>query len=222
MIGTVTVTICSLTACHFLAEREATQNNNPALRNFFEQNFECSLSNFLAGRWWTLFSCSIMHHHPMHALANIMGLLSFAPFTIETLGPRIFVAVWMGAAAISSLSQLAAQELIPDKTAERNGINKHDNSRGSMKGEKRSFGASGCVLAYFAISTYVSPFSKVMLFPIPIGFPLWAVFGAVTGVSGASLWYGWAPGIGHAAHLGGTLFGFLVATRVFLRLRLGR
>lgn len=200
----------ALNVAHYAAERQASQKNDPKLRTFLERNFECSMSNIREGRLWTLISCSVMHHHWLHGWGSMLALISFAPVTIRVLGPVRFVAVWIGAAIACSLSQL---------NWERNGIKHRATSRATANNEQRSFGASGCVLAYFTIATFITPFAKAMIFPIPIGFPQWAVLVAITGVSGVSLWNGWAPMIGHAGHLGGIACGSLFGLRIAQRLR---
>lgn len=71
-------------------------------------------------------------------------------------------------------------------------------------------GASGAISGLVGAMAVLSPDSKVLLFffipakirPLVLGF---AVFSLVCAI------FGWIPGIGHAAHLGGLVVGYLIA-----------
>ena len=68
-------------------------------------------------------------------------------------------------------------------------------------------GASGMVMGVGAAATFLMPFAGMQIFPIPITIPLWMLTALYVGVDTYFL-HANSP-VGHSAHLGGSVFGFL-------------
>ncbi|MBI4181027.1 MAG: rhomboid family intramembrane serine protease, partial [Chloroflexi bacterium] len=76
----------------------------------------------------------------------------------------------------------------------------------------RAIGASGAIFAVAGALTVLIPKEKVIIFPLPVPIPLWvAVIGGFLIIS---------PGIAWQAHLGGLLFGVVIAYFFFRRKQL--
>lgn len=148
-----------------------------------------------------------MHYHPIHLAMNVLALVSIGPVIVQVFGASAFCATWVGAALCSSWGSL-----LWERNRERILGRKGPNNVSTLSGghlESRSIGASGSILGLIAIATCLAPSATVRIFPVPIGFPLWAYTVALTGLSGAALINGWLPWIGHAGHLGGMVFGLV-------------
>ncbi|HRO08082.1 MAG TPA: rhomboid family intramembrane serine protease [Saprospiraceae bacterium] len=126
-----------------------------------------------------------MHGSEMHLLFNMLGLYFLGPWVESSLGPKRFFILYMSCGLFASLAQMLF-------------------SGGMM------VGASGATYGVLAAFATMFPNIKLMLLFPPI--PIKAKYMAI-GLIGLGLYYGFSgtqQGIGHFAHIGGAILGFLM------------
>lgn len=126
-----------------------------------------------------------MHGSEMHLLFNMLGLYFLGPWVESSLGPKRFFILYMSCGLFASLAQMLF-------------------SGGMM------VGASGATYGVLAAFATMFPNIKLMLLFPPI--PIKAKYMAI-GLIGLGLYYGFSGtqlGIGHFAHIGGAILGFLM------------
>ncbi len=139
-------------------------------------------------------SYALIHADWIHLLVNMMVLYSFGRnvevyygYNFGSKGILYFILLYIGGAALSTLPSY--------------GKHKDDYSYTAV-------GASGAVSAVVFASIIFDPWSKLIIFPIPIGIPA-ILFGFLY------LIYSWYMGkknidnVGHDAHFWGAVFGFM-------------
>mmetsp|Transcript_13212 Transcript_13212/g.25676 ORF Transcript_13212/g.25676 Transcript_13212/m.25676 type:complete len:347 (+) Transcript_13212:55-1095(+) len=158
-------------------------------------------------RWHTLITCVFSHKGGFHFLFNTMCMTSLSPIICMIVGAPQFVAFYLGAGLFSSLTSLGFQAAV-GRLILRVGNTQAAAAFLSTPG----LGASGSVLGLFAISASIFPQNSFILlflpmFPIEAG-TLWPAL-VVFDICGCIYTlYRHSP-IGHAAHLGGSLAGWL-------------
>lgn len=193
----------------------------PSLHTFFRHNFVCSVENWRAGRWWTLFTCSITHEQPLHLFVNMYCLWNFGPMAISVFGIPGFAAIWLvselaGASLIlytqeRRLSQLQ-QQYAPTL------LSRRQIPRAEL--ERVYAGAVGASGALFGLTSALAawnPSLSIGIIFLPSGVPAWAAVGAFTAFSAyCSYDHSILPGWSHEGHLGG-IVGGLVTYFAWLR-----
>jgi membrane associated rhomboid family serine protease len=148
-----------------------------------------STERILQGEAWRLLTCVFLHADLWHLAFNML-VLWWAGSRIEELyGRTEFTCFYLFSGAFANLIRFAleAANVLPPSLA---------------------LGASGAVMAVLVLYAFHDPYHKVSLFFV-VTVPLWfcVVLYIAFDLLGA-LGMG-RDGIGHVAHLGGALFGFL-------------
>lgn len=154
---------------------------------------------FQSGQIWRLLTYAFCHSevHLMHIACNMLALFFLGRIVAQTLGQREFLWVYLVAAVFSGIVQVSALAIFP--TSEATWV----------------LGASGAVSAVFMLFTLHYPRLRLFLFGlIPIEARwLLAVMLAYDGLGFLglmpSVFVSSGAGVGHAAHLGGLMFGWL-------------
>ena len=126
-----------------------------------------------------------MHGDVSHLLFNMMGLYFLGPYVESALGPKRFLILYLTCGFVASIAQIFFTQGI-------------------------IVGASGAIYGVLAAFATMFPNMELMLLfpPIPIKAKYMAigliVIGLFSGFSGAQ------DGIGHFAHVGGAIMGFLM------------
>ena len=156
-------------------------------------NFLVSWTGLREGYYWTLITSVFSHNMFLHILINMFVLNSFGSLLEQVLGTRRFLAFYIVAGIVSSLTHCLVSAFLlhnPDMPA---------------------LGASGAIAGLVLVFSLIFPDEKILLFGIV---PLPALWGALAFV-GLDLWglsaqaRGGGLPIGHGAHLGGALTGAL-------------
>jgi membrane associated rhomboid family serine protease len=183
--------IVVINALIFLAWQAA--RFEPALLSMMEKNFLVSTTSVMSGRVWTLLTAAFSHIELWHIALNMLVLWSFGSVLERLWGTRIFSAFYLTAAVVASASHCLVSSLI--------------------LGDPRisALGASGAVSGLLLAFALLFPRHRILVFGI---IPVPALIGALAFVA-IDLWglfaqsRGGGVGIGHGAHLGGALCGFL-------------
>jgi membrane associated rhomboid family serine protease len=160
---------------------------------FMINNFLVSTDSILQGRVWTLITSVFSHNLPFHLLINMLVLFSFGRVMEGILGPKRFLSLYFIAGIMGSLSHCFTSSIIL--------------SNSSLP----ALGASGAISGILVFFSLMFPKQLIYIFgliPIPamvgtIIFVSIDLVGLFTQAAGSSV-----P-IGHGAHLGGALAGFI-------------
>lgn len=164
----------------------------PALEEVMVTNFLVSWVHLGHGLVWTLLTAAFSHSEVWHIAINMIVLWSFGSVLERLLGWRVFLAFYLSSALVSSVAHCVV-------------------SLSMGRASVPALGASGAVSALLLTYALLFPRARLLVFGIV---PVPALAGALFFV-GLDLWGLVAQGqggglpIGHGAHLGGALCGFL-------------
>jgi hypothetical protein len=190
----VTATLFAINLTLFLSEE------------IFRLFFDCSLFPFLAlsregladGGWWQLITHAFLHGNLLHLAVNMVALWFTGPLIEELLGPIRYLALYLGGAVVGGILQTLA-----------------------TPGSVDLVGASGSVCALLVGFGTLFPniqITALILFVIPVKMKAFSL-GWLVIVGSLLFWaFGIERQIGHLAHLGGGIAGFLIC---FLYKKLG-
>ena len=156
-------------------------------------NFLVSTTHLLQGYWWTLITAAFSHIEFWHIALNMFVLWSFGIILEKLWGTWTFVVFYLVAAVVASATHCFVSSVLmgnPDINA---------------------LGASGAVSGLLLAFALLFPKHRILVFGV---IPVPALIGALAFVA-IDLWglfaqtRGGGIGIGHGAHLGGALCGFL-------------
>jgi membrane associated rhomboid family serine protease len=145
------------------------------------------------GRIWVLVASVFSHNLLIHLAINLIVLMSFGAPLEELMGGRRFLAFYLAAGVFASLSHVLVSAFLIDRP------------------EQAALGASGAIAALLILFSLTFPKARILLFfivPMPaivgalafVAIDVWGLFAQIEG--------GGLP-IGHGAHLGGALAGFV-------------
>lgn len=160
---------------------------------FMATNFLVSTHRLEQGMWWTLVTAAFSHQELWHLALNMIVLWSFGSVLERLVGIRVFTVFYLVAAVVSSASHCFVSSFLM-----------HNDQLSAL-------GASGAVSGVLIAFALLFPRNKILLFGV---IPIPALIGALLFV-GLDLWgltaqtRGAALPIGHGAHLGGALCGFV-------------
>jgi len=181
----VTLILIGINVAFFLAEE---------MYNHF---FASSLFPYLAlsreglagGAWWQLLSYAFLHGSPLHLLVNMVGLWFTGPLLEELLGGVCYLGLYGGGALAGGILQTLV-------------------SHGSVL-----VGASGAVCALLVGFATLLPrleITALIFFVIPVRMKA-STLGWLVIVGSFLFWlFGIEREIGHMAHLGGGIAGFVI------------
>jgi membrane associated rhomboid family serine protease len=156
-------------------------------------HFLVSWPHLEAGRIWVLVTSVFSHNMLLHLAINMIVLLSFGPPLEQLMGGRRFLVFYLAAGLVASISHVAVSGFLIGRP------------------EQAALGASGAIAALLILFSLTFPKARILLFfivPMPaivgalafVAIDIWGLFAQMEG--------GGLP-IGHGAHLGGALAGFL-------------
>lgn len=170
-----------------------------------DNNFLLSTDSIKAGRYHTLLTSAFSHRDIGHFVFNMIALFTFGNLlAISGVGRFHVLAAGLGSALVGSLASLYHQW--PRQAPQKRDV------WGAFGGGRtrvlmQNLGASGLVMGLGATATCLMPFAPMRLIFMPlIPIPLFVLTLVYFGVDAFFLDRG-QTGIGHAAHMGGTVFG---------------
>lgn len=149
-----------------------------------------SREGIMEGGWWQLLTHAFLHGNLFHLAVNMVALWFTGPILEEVLGGVRYLVLYMGGAVIGGLLQTFA-------------------SPGSID----LVGASGAVCALLVGFGTLLPHLQItalIFFVIPVKMKA-ATLSWIVVITSFLFWFlGIMQGIGHLAHLGGGIAGFLI------------
>ena len=148
-----------------------------------------SSDGLMGGAWWQLITYAFLHGSPFHLLVNIVGLWFTGPLLEEMLGGICYLGLFFGGALVGGLLQTLVSH------------------------EGVLIGASGAVCALLVGFPTLLPrleITALIFFIIPVRMKA-STLGWLVIVGSFLFWlFGIERGIGHLAHLGGGVAGFVI------------
>jgi membrane associated rhomboid family serine protease len=142
----------------------------------------------IVSRWWTPVTYMFLHGGFLHLALNMLMLFFFGPAVEERMGGQKFATYYLVAGLGGAVLSFGLMLTTPVATV---------------------YGASGAVFGVALAFAMYWPDAPVYVFPIPMPIKAkWLVIFLAT-LSLVSAILGARDGVGHLAHLGGFLFGFL-------------
>lgn len=148
----------------------------------FFRKYEFHIGSIRAGEQYRMFTSAFLHGDIMHLAFNMVTLYFFAPVVIYTLGVVGFLLVYFTSLICGSLLTLY--------------FHKNDYSY-------RAIGASGAVIGVLFSSILINPDMSINFIPGYIFGVIYLLF-SIYGMKSK------AGNIGHTAHFGGAIGGFLI------------
>lgn len=148
----------------------------------FFRKYEFHIGSIRAGEQYRMFTSAFLHGDIMHLAFNMVTLYFFAPVVIYTLGVIGFLLVYFTSLICGSLLTLY--------------FHKNDYSY-------RAIGASGAVIGVLFSSILINPDMSINFIPGYIFGVIYLLF-SIYGMKSK------AGNIGHTAHFGGAIGGFLI------------
>jgi membrane associated rhomboid family serine protease len=153
--------------------------------------FGLSAEGMEQGRWWQLITYAFLHANIWHLLFNMLALWFAGRIVEQVMGTARFLALYTAAAVAGGLAQIF------------------------LEGENTLLlGASGAVCGVVVAFSTIFPEAQIvalLFFVIPLKFRAKYLGWGLVGSSLLFLLVGFEPWIGHAAHLGGCIAGYLLA-----------
>ncbi|ORY01950.1 rhomboid-domain-containing protein [Basidiobolus meristosporus CBS 931.73] len=156
---------------------------------FLQKNFLLTLHNIKEGRLWTTLTYAFSHMDFTHIGFNMFALWTFGPPVLAVLGQKRFLTLYLGSALAGALGFLCHFKY-------------YEKQRSNFSG----LGASGSVMGVMSMFALLYPTSTVLIFFI-IPAPAILAVGAFAAYDMLQSYRSPLGKIGHAAHVGGTLFG---------------
>lgn len=148
----------------------------------FFRKYEFHIGSIRAGEQYRMFTSAFLHADYMHLGFNMLTLYFFAPVVIGNMGVGGFLLVYLASLACGSLLTLY--------------FHKNDYNY-------RAIGASGAVMGVLFASILINPYQQINFidgYIFGILYLLLTIYGMKTK----------AGNIGHTAHFGGAIGGFLI------------
>jgi membrane associated rhomboid family serine protease len=143
------------------------------------------------GAWWQLITHAFLHGNIWHLLFNMAGLWFAGRIVERVIGTGRFLALYFACAVAGGLAQLLLEG-----------------------GRSLLLGASGAVCGVILAFATIFPEAQIVMllfFVIPLRLRAKYLAWGLMGSSLLFFFIGFEPWIGHAAHLGGCIAGYLLA-----------
>jgi membrane associated rhomboid family serine protease len=153
--------------------------------------YALSTAGIEQGRWWQLITHAFLHGNIWHLLFNMAGLWFAGRIVERVMGTARFLGLYMACAIAGGLAQVLLEG-----------------------GRSLLLGASGAVCGVILAFATIFPEAQIVLllfFVIPLRFRAKYLGWGLLGSSLLFFLVGFEPWIGHAAHLGGCVAGYLLA-----------
>ena len=163
----------------------------PRTRDSFQDFYGLSAAGIEEGRWWQLITHAFLHGNIWHLLFNMLALWFAGHIVERVMGTGRFVALYAASAVAGGLAQTFLEG-----------------------GNMLLLGASGAVCGVIVAFATMFPEAQIVLllfFVIPLKFRAKYLGWGLAGSSLLLFLLGFEPWIGHAAHLGGCVAGYLLA-----------
>jgi membrane associated rhomboid family serine protease len=163
----------------------------PGTRDEFLDFYGLSAAGIEEGRWWQLITHAFLHANIWHLLFNMIALWFAGRIVERVLGTGRFLALYAASAVAGGLAQTFLEG-----------------------GNTLLLGASGAVCGVIVAFATMFPEAQIVLllfFVMPLKFRAKYLGWGLAGSSLLFFLVGFEPWIGHAAHLGGCVAGYLLA-----------
>ena len=161
----------------------------PAAQDALVDGYGLSHAGIEQGRWWQFLTHAFLHGNVLHLLVNMAGLWFAGRIVERVMGTWRFLALYASSAVAGGLFQIVV------------------GGPGSVL-----LGASGAVFGVIIAFTTMFPEARIgvlLFFVLPLHLKAKYLAWGLLASTIAFLAMGFEPWIGHAAHLGGCIAGYL-------------
>lgn len=187
----------------------AQYRGDRSLQSLILDNTLCSWAQYNAGKWWTLITCAFTHFNLAHFAFNMLTLHAFCSIVswAPGVGGAHIIGLALGSAVAGSYGWLWHRKKLNGNQNPQSNFGR-PSARHGPTDSAAAVGASGVVMGVGAAATCLMPFAPMNLMFIPIRIPLWAMTLAYAAVD---IYYldNASSRVGHAGHLGGSIFGLV-------------
>lgn len=155
---------------------------------YFFRKYEFHIGSIRAGQHIRMFSSAFLHVDIAHLAFNMLTLYFFAPVVISFLGTPTFLMIYLGSLLCGNLLTLQFHK---------------------DEYHYRAVGASGAVTGILYSAILLQPGMNLYMFFIPIPIPAY-IFGIVYLLYSIYGMKSRTDNIGHTAHFGGAIGGYLI------------
>ncbi len=155
---------------------------------YFFRKYEFHIGSIRAGQHIRMFSSAFLHVDIAHLAFNMLTLYFFAPVVISFLGTPSFLMIYLGSLLCGNLLTLQFHK---------------------DEYHYRAVGASGAVTGILYSAILLQPEMNLYMFFIPIPIPAY-IFGIVYLLYSIYGMKSRTDNIGHTAHFGGAIGGYLI------------
>lgn len=155
---------------------------------YFFRKYEFHIGSIRAGKHIRMFSSAFLHVDIAHLAFNMLTLYFFAPVVISFLGTPSFLMIYLGSLLCGNLLTLQFHK---------------------DEYHYRAVGASGAVTGILYSAILLQPEMNLYMFFIPIPIPAY-IFGIVYLLYSIYGMKSRTDNIGHTAHFGGAIGGYLI------------
>ena len=155
---------------------------------YFFRKYEFHIGSIRAGQHIRMFSSAFLHVDIAHLAFNMLTLYFFAPVVISFLGTPSFLMIYLGSLLCGNLLTLQFHK---------------------DEYHYRAVGASGAVTGILYSAILLQPGMNLYMFFIPIPIPAY-IFGIVYLLYSIYGMKSRTDNIGHTAHFGGAIGGYLI------------
>ncbi|KAJ7095184.1 hypothetical protein B0H15DRAFT_828427 [Mycena belliarum] len=155
--------IIALNSCVFAiswwAKKKLEVERNASLYKWMMNNFTTSWRNLSAGRIWSLFASTFAHNDIGHILFNGFTFYFLAPLTLNILGSRHFLFLYLGGGALAGVASITYSNMW-------------------LSRDRPSCGASAAIYSVLSFLACHSPKSTLLLYGI-IPMPIYLAVGGI-------------------------------------------
>lgn len=157
------------------AKMSADKHQDYRLAHFMVNNFLCGWDSLWAGRWWTLFTCTISQADFFHFLFNTIGLSGVAGPLASAIGTPATLALYFGCGLSSATGFLMWARYGSPWLEKRRAATRAGNAaQGTVPPiHRRSHGASGALFGFISCTACIAPRASFVLYNI-VPVPAWA------------------------------------------------
>ncbi|CAD6891752.1 unnamed protein product [Tilletia controversa] len=194
------------------ANNELEKRRDPTAVLWLRENFMTHGMNVMQ-RPWSLILSTFTHSNASHFIFNMLALHAFGSIINTRLGPRVFLATYLGAGLTASVAHVALERY---RSIQRN--RQKPNPRllqqlGSIPSkptrnqqEHGAIGASGSILGLGSLVACIWPRLPMLLYGV-VPVPMWGLVCGYVAYDFFSVASDRQDFISHSAHLGGALYG---------------
>ncbi|KAE8229055.1 hypothetical protein CF326_g5989 [Tilletia indica] len=186
---------------------DRAKRGDPSSAIWLQRNFTASMTNAME-RPWSLLMSSFTHADMGHCAFNMMALYTFGSIVNGMLGPRVFLATYLGAGLTCSIAHIGIEKYQFNRWTGQASKSLLRSQLGisPARRERGAIGASGSIMGLGSLIAFLNPSLKMYVWGV-LPVPMWLLIGGYVAYDFSSVALDRRDFVSHAGHLGGVLYG---------------